>query len=164
MALYKLTVKREKISDEQLEAYSSADDVYRLVKDEAASYDREHFNALYLNSRNQLLGIETVSIGTINKAAIYPRDIIKSALLLQATALILMHNHPSGSLEPSPEDKNITRLIMRAARLFGIKVLDHLVIGEGGYYSFSSKGLIDQYEADLLMAENKQNAINSIIS
>jgi len=150
MALYKLKVIREKISDETLTCVCSADEAYNLCKKDCESYDREHFLALHLNNRNQLMAIETVAIGTTNRAIVNPKDVFKSALLNNTQAMIFIHNHPSGTIEPSPEDNNLTLKLMRAASLFGISVLDHLIIGDGGYYSYAEQGRIANYEAEIL--------------
>lgn len=79
-------------------------------------------------------------LGTINSAAVYPREIVKTALFCNAAAIILAHNHPSGIAEPSQADRNITEKIQQAAELMEVRVLDHFVIGKGCYVSFSEKG------------------------
>lgn len=150
MALYKLTVVREKISDKKLPSVCSADTAYNLCKDDCIGYDREHFIALHLDNQNKLLAIETVSIGTTNRAIVNPKDVIKSALLNNTQAMIFIHNHPSGNTEPSPEDNKITIALMRAAKLFGINILDHLIIGDDSYYSYAEKGKIETYELEIL--------------
>jgi DNA repair protein RadC len=138
MALYRLTVSRQKISDDNPEQYSSSEKVYALLKEEVSAYDREHMQALYLDSKNKLLGIETISIGTVNAAAVFPRDIIRGALLMNATAIIVTHNHPSGDPMPSSEDRTITNDISKAAELLNLKLLDHVIFGDNAYYSFTA--------------------------
>lgn len=105
--------------------------VENLVGDYMRSLDRESLFAIYLNSGNQVLGIEEVSRGTLNASLINPRDLVKSALLLSASSLIVVHNHPSGNTAPSPEDVEVTRRIKSACDLFGIRMLDHIIIGDG---------------------------------
>ena len=107
-----------------------------------AHQPREQFRALYLDHRNNLLGDEFVADGTIDHAPVYPREVIRRALELSASALILVHNHPSGHPDPSRADIEMTRKIVDAARLFSLQVHDHLVIGRHGTASFKQLGLI----------------------
>ena len=107
-----------------------AEDVVELCKD-MRSLDREHFRALYLDSRNGLLGMETVAIGTLNATMIHAREVFKAAFLLNAAAVVLVHNHPSGDPTPSNDDVKMTKQLVRAGNLLGIEVLDHIIIGEG---------------------------------
>ena len=102
----------------------------------------ERVRVLYLNARNVLILDEHVGYGSIDEAAIHPREVIRRALDLGATALILVHNHPSGSPEPSRADIQITNRIAEAGRLLGITVHDHLIIGREGHVSLKAKGLI----------------------
>ncbi len=110
--------------------------------------DRECFVVLHLDPKNQLIGAELHSVGTVDSAGIYPRDVMKSALLANASALIFGHNHPSGDPEPSLCDREVTRDLVFAARCLQIKVLDHVIIGPdaGRSFSFADQGLIDDYD------------------
>lgn len=112
------------------------------VRVSLAHQPREQFRALYLNRRNILLRDELTADGTVDHAPVYPREIVRRALELSASALILVHNHPSGDPTPSRADIDMTRKIVDAARLFGIQVHDHLVVGREGTASFKSLGLI----------------------
>lgn len=102
----------------------------------------ERVRVLYLNARNMLIVDDLVSEGSIDEAAIHPREVIRRALDIGATALILVHNHPSGSPEPSRADIEITNRIAEAGRLLGVTVHDHVVIGRHGHVSLRAKGLI----------------------
>lgn len=102
----------------------------------------ERVRVLYLNTQNMLILDEHVGDGSIDEAAIHPREVIRRALDLGATALILVHNHPSGSPEPSRADIQITNRIAEAGRLLGIVVHDHIIIGREGHVSLKAKGLI----------------------
>ncbi len=102
----------------------------------------ERVRVLYLNAQNMLIHDEHVGDGSIDEAAIHPREVIRRALDLGATALILVHNHPSGSPQPSRADIQITGRIAEAGRLLGITVHDHVIIGREGYVSLKAKGLI----------------------
>jgi len=102
----------------------------------------ERVRVLYLNTQNMLILDEHVGDGSIDEAAIHPREVIRRALDIGATALILVHNHPSGSPEPSRADIQITNRIAEAGRLLGIVVHDHIIIGREGHVSLKAKGLI----------------------
>ena len=102
----------------------------------------ERVRVLYLDTRNRLINDHHVGDGSIDEAAIHPREVIRRAMDLGASALILVHNHPSGSPEPSHADIQITRKIAEAGRLLGVTVHDHVIIGREGHVSLRSKGLI----------------------
>lgn len=106
--------------------------------------DRPHevFCCLYLDNRHRVLAFEELFRGTINGAAVYPRELVKQALAHNAAAVILVHNHPSGVAEPSRADESLTRRISEALALVDIRVLDHLVVGDGETISFSERGLL----------------------
>ncbi len=118
----------------------------RLVVDFArlklSGLPHEAFMVIYLNVKNEVIAHEVLIEGTVDSVVIYPRRIIESALSNYATGLILVHNHPSGHPEPSEEDKRITRAISQAARTLDIRVLDHIVVGKDGYFSFMECGLL----------------------
>ena len=97
---------------------------------------REQFVVLLLNSRNRVIGAETVTEGTLTGSIAHPREVFKAAILAHAAAVIVAHNHPSGDPEPSDEDKEITRQLVRSGEVLGIPLLDHVIIGDGCYYSF----------------------------
>ncbi len=102
----------------------------------------EQFRVIFLNNKNELMADEVQQIGTVNHTPVYPREVIKRALELGATSLILAHNHPSGDPTPSRADIDITNQIVEAGRALGITVHDHLIIGKFGHYSFKSQGLL----------------------
>jgi len=104
--------------------------------------DREHFLALYLNARNQVIAMEVVSVGTLSASLVHPREIFKGAILNNAAAIIVAHNHPSGNVAPSPEDLATTTRIKRAGELMGIPLLDHIIIGSAGHTSLREMGLL----------------------
>jgi DNA repair protein RadC len=125
---------RENAKDEVININESSD-VYEMVKDELVSSDRERFLSVMLTSKNHLIGVETVSVGSISSAIIKPRDVFKSAILANAASIILCHNHPSGDLVPSDSDIEITKHLIEAGELLGVRVLDHLIISNQGYKS-----------------------------
>ena len=99
-------------------------------------------HVLFLDTRNRLIADEAQGRGTVNHTPVYPREVVKRALELQATALILAHNHPSGDPTPSEADREMTAEIVAAARVFGIVVHDHIVLGHGRHTSFRRAGLL----------------------
>ncbi|MGI9273229.1 MAG: RadC family protein [Endozoicomonas sp.] len=104
--------------------------------------ERELFACLFLDTRHRVLALETLFQGTIDSAAVYPREILKRALELNASAVILSHNHPSGDPEPSQSDIRITRTIRTALELVDIRLLDHMIIGKGEVVSLAERGLV----------------------
>ena len=105
--------------------------------------DRETFGILLLDARHQVTALHVVSVGSLNGSIVHPREVFKAAILGNVAALILFHNHPSGELTPSAEDRAITKRLMEAGKLLGISVLDHLILGDqGDYASFQEKGWI----------------------
>lgn len=108
---------------------------------------REKFKVLFLDAKNQILEAKTFFEGTVDASAVYPREILKEALRLGASSLIFSHNHPSGDPEPSSSDREITKELVFAAGLIQLKVLDHVIIGNNRYFSFSDQGLIGDYES-----------------
>jgi DNA repair protein RadC len=107
-----------------------------------AGLPHEAFMAIFLSTQNQVIGHEVVNEGTVDQVAVYPRRIIERALVHHAAALIIVHNHPSGFTDPSEEDKNLTRTLRNAASVLDIRLLDHLIVGKGGHFSFVERGLL----------------------
>lgn len=122
------------------------EDAIRVIADELATYDREVFAILNLKANGQPLNLNICSVGTLDSAVVQPREIFKSAVLQNSSSFLAVHNHPSGSLTPSQEDKDVTRRLLACSELMGIAMLDHLIVaGETGeIYSFKSEGLLDQ--------------------
>src|SRR5205085_7409354 len=108
-----------------------------------ADTDREHFVILMLDQKNQVIGINTVSIGSLTASIVHPRECFKPAILSNAASIICGHNHPSGDPQPSREDRALTTRLVEAGRLLGIQVLDHIIVGRDTYMSFADEGLLD---------------------
>jgi DNA repair protein RadC len=100
---------------------------------------KEHFVALYLNARNQLVHKETISVGTLNASLVHPREVFEPAVRLVCASIILAHNHPSNDCTKSPEDVQITRRLQQAGEILGIEVVDHLIITQKGFVSFKAQ-------------------------
>lgn len=117
-------------------------DVYDAVLPYYRGADREILSALCLDAQNQPNCFNVASIGALNTTRTRPADILKAAILSNALGLVLIHNHPSGELDPSPEDIEFTRAIQRACELIGIELYDHLIVTDDGFTSFRERGLI----------------------
>jgi DNA repair protein RadC len=116
-------------------------DVGQLVMSELRHETREHFKALLLDTKNQVLRIATISVGSLNESIVHPRELYREAIRHSAAAVIVVHNHPSGDPTPSPEDIEVTLRLREAGRLIGIDFLDHVVIGDGRWVSLKERGL-----------------------
>ncbi len=97
----------------------------------------EEFHSFYLNTKNEVIGMEMISKGTLNASLVHPREVFKGAILANANAIIVAHNHPSGDVQPSTADQSVTKTLVNAGKLLDIQVLDHVIIGsKNGYFSF----------------------------
>jgi len=130
------------LSPEDKPNIKSPEDAAALVMEEMRHYDKEYFCALLLNTKNQVLARETISIGTLNYSATHPRELFKAAIRRSAAGIIVVHNHPSGDPEPSRQDIEVTDRLIEAGKIIGIEVLDHLVIGDNRFVSLKANGLI----------------------
>lgn len=113
--------------------------VHKFVS-EMDDYDRERFKVIYLDTKNRVLGVENISEGTINAALVHPREAVKGAVLANASGVFLVHNHPSGIPQPSSEDDSIRTKLYEGFKLLGIDVIDALIVGKEGYYSYKESG------------------------
>jgi DNA repair protein RadC len=125
------------------ERFSNSKELYHRYRSHFYSANREHFYSLHLNSKNRLIREVLVSIGSLSTSVVHPREVFAPAVRDSAAALIFFHNHPSGDPTPSREDKDCTQRLVRAGQILGIRVLDHIVFGYNGYYSFSDSGQLD---------------------
>jgi DNA repair protein RadC len=108
------------------------------IKDKA----KEHFKLILLNARNKILGVSTISIGSLNASIVHPREVFKDAIMHNAYSVVLAHNHPSGDPEPSEDDLTMTKRLTEAGKILGIEVLDHIIISKNGFFSFKEQGLL----------------------
>ncbi len=132
-------IKNEKI--EESPYISSPQDVVDLVMEDMRNYDREHFKSILLNTKNKVLGIETISIGNLNSSLAHPREIFKNAIKRSAASIILIHNHPSGDPQPSREDINLTKELIKVSEILKIKIFDHVIIGNRCYFSMKENNI-----------------------
>jgi len=103
---------------------------------------KEHFKLVLLNTRNKIIGISTISIGTLNASLVHPREVFRDAIVHSASSIILVHNHPSDDPDPSDDDVTLTGRLADAGRLMGIEVLDHIIVTSHGYTSFKERGIL----------------------
>jgi DNA repair protein RadC len=113
--------------------------VVRAIRASIKDKAKEHFKLILLNPRNKIIGISTISIGTLNASLVHPREIFKDAIMHSAASVVLAHNHPSGDPDPSEDDIKITKKLVESGKILGIEVVDHIIIGKNDYYSFKAK-------------------------
>ena len=121
--------------------FTSPQQVFEMFRD-LIFETKEHFICLHLDGKNRIVCLDRVSVGSLNQSVVHVREVMKSALLSSAAAILLIHNHPTGDPSPSGEDMAITRRLKESGELIGIPVLDHIIIGNGEYVSFVERGLI----------------------
>ncbi len=138
LAAFELTKRGLAVEDNNLPVISSAKDAVAQLQ-ELRTAKKEHFMALYLNARNQLIHKETISIGTLNASLVHPREVFKPAIDHLACSIIVAHNHPSGKCEPSEADQALTKKLEEAGKLIGIDLLDHIIITARASASLKTK-------------------------
>ena len=147
-----LNVVRVKLIDDTPlfgnELIQSADDAIFLMQRELQNSDRETFCVLHLNAKGKPLSMSVVSVGSLNSTLVHPREVFKASILSNAAAVIFMHNHPSGDLTPSEDDKRTTKQLEKAGKILGIRVVDHIIVGENkeNYYSFHANDILNPDE------------------
>lgn len=124
------------------EKVESSEDIYNLLKNDLIEKKKEHFKLLSLTSRNRLISVDDISVGTLDAGLAHPREIFYPAIQSSAASIILVHNHPSGDAEPSEDDLAITKRIVEAGKILNIEVKDHIIVVKDKFFSFKRKGLI----------------------
>ncbi len=120
-----------------------AKDAVKLTVPLILDWYKEHFFAVYLNSQNRAIKVELVSMGSLTANIVHPREVFKLAIIKNAVAIIVLHNHPSGDVSPSKADKIVTKRLVKAGKIFGIKVVDHIIFNKKrDFYSFCEAKLI----------------------
>jgi DNA repair protein RadC len=136
----------------------SSGEVFDYLYHSMRGLKKEVFKVMFLDSQNGVMEIEDLFEGTLNASAIYPREVIQSAVRHNAAALIFIHNHPAGNPQPSDNDKQITQELVFAGNIVQIKVLDHIIIGDNRYFSFADAKLIEEYNSDFLTLREGKRA------
>jgi DNA repair protein RadC len=144
LPVYRVQLVHETVMPAHRPQLGSSADAARLLRQFLRQVDREHFVVLLVDRKNRLIGIHTVSVGSLTASVVHPREVFKVAILSNAAAILCGHNHPSGDPQPSGEDHGLTRRLVQAGAILGIDVLDHVIIGDGAvdYYSFADQGLL----------------------
>jgi DNA repair protein RadC len=119
----------------------SAKEVWNFCVDIRA-LQKEHFVAFYLDTQNCLIERQTISIGTLSSSLVHPREVFEPALSFHAASIIIAHNHPSGNIDPSVEDKKVTSRLLEAGKIIGIDIIDHIILTKTEYLSFQEKGML----------------------
>ena len=147
---------KEQIVDRPV--YKSSREVFDYLYHSMRDLKKEVFKAIYLNAQHQIIDTADLFQGTVDGTYIPPREVIEGAIERNAAGLLVAHNHPSGSAEPSQSDRQLTRDLVYAGSIMQIRVLDHIVIGNNTYFSFASEGLIEEYELDFLSLKMRGTA------
>ena len=126
------------------EPFSQPADVFlnQMLQKEFHKCDREKFIAVHLNTKNQIISYEVVSVGSLNASIVHPREVFKGAILSNAASVILCHNHPSGDPNPSKEDTQLTSRLEEAGKILGIEILDHIIFASSNFYSFKAEEVL----------------------
>lgn len=141
LAAYELSA-RSLVGEGKRLLIRSSKDASLVFEKRLRGLNKEHFQIMMLNTKNYMIGVETISIGSLNSSIVHPRELFQTAIRKSAAAIILAHNHPSGDATPSKEDIDVTARIRNGGSLLGIDVIDHIIIGEGCYYSFKEEKMI----------------------
>lgn len=129
-------------SDQTLFKIAEPSDIAQFVRSILTDNSREHFVAMFLDAMNQVTAYSIVSIGSANHAIVTPREVFQRAIVAGAISIVIAHNHPSGSTLPSNEDRMVTKRLSESGSLLGIKLLDHVIVSDSEYYSFSAAGVL----------------------
>ncbi|MCZ7355544.1 MAG: DNA repair protein RadC [Candidatus Methanoperedens sp.] len=141
-ACFEIARRLESFSEDAKPKINSPEDVYRRIYPKMREQKKESFIELCLDTKNQIIKEETISIGSLNANIVHPREVFKTALAESAAHIIVAHNHPSGDPTPSREDIEITKKLVETGKIIGIDVLDHVIIGDGRHFSMKEAGHI----------------------
>ena len=136
---YRLATSLRPINGKATSSFVIGSRFIEELKDE----EQEHFIVLCLNTKNEIIARNTVSIGTLDQAIVHPRDVFRFAIKSNAARIIAVHNHPSGNPEPSENDKTVTKRLIRSGDILGVEVLDHIIVGNDSYVSLRERGLFE---------------------
>ncbi len=141
--IYQVKLVRDGSQSSERRKFVSAYVAAALLREYLSGADREHFVVVLLDTQNRMIGLHTVTVGTLDATLVHPREVFKPAILANAASVLVAHNHPSGDTTPSAEDHSITRQLVIAGAVIGIDVVDHIIIGEStAYYSFAESGML----------------------
>lgn len=141
MAVAELSKRMSAFRPEKIKI-TSPNDAAVIMMEEMRYYKKEHFKIILLDTKNNVIKISEISIGSLNSSIVHPREVFAEAVTNSSSAIVLVHNHPSGEAEPSREDRELTSRLVECGRIMGIKVLDHIIIGDGTFFSFKEDELL----------------------
>lgn len=154
--IYRIALVREGRQSLSSRSINSSEDVAAIFRDYLKDADRETFVVAGLSVKSTLIGINTVSIGTLDMTIIHPREVFKPAIMMNSSAIIVAHNHPSGDPTPSTEDRHVTDRLVQAGMILGIDVFDHIIIGANSFVSLKELGVVEySREAAKLRAKKR---------
>lgn len=139
---YKIKLIKEDSIPYKKETANTPKLVYEIAKQYLEGTDRENFIIFMMDRKNNIIGINTVSIGSVSSSVVHPREVFKPAIIAGASGIILVHNHPSGDTAPSKEDIDVTQRLINAGEIIGIQIVDHVIIGDD-YYSLREKSSLN---------------------
>lgn len=143
----KISMVRESSVASEYKVVTTSVQANSIIRTMLEDNDREEFIVLLLDAKHKVSAVHSVSVGTLTVTIVHPREVYKAAILANSASIILAHNHPSGDPTPSQEDRILTKRLCEAGKILGIKVLDHIVMGEAGrFYSFADHGDMSQTE------------------
>lgn len=142
ISLYRVQLVHEAAYPYRVSTLTSSKEAADFFRPLYQGADREQFTVAFLDAKHRVIGIEVVSVGSLTAALVHPREVFKSAVITNSAAIILCHNHPSGVPDPSPEDRQLTSRLCQAGELLGIRVLDHVILGDDTHYSFVDYGVL----------------------
>lgn len=141
-AIKELVRRLTKESARKIDVIHGPEDVYAFASPRYRHEHKEHFAVMSLSTKNHILALNDISVGTLNGSMVHPREVFEEAIVRHAAAIILIHNHPSGDPSPSREDIQVTQRMVKAGKVMDIPVLDHVIIGDGRFASLKEKGLL----------------------
>ncbi len=141
-ACFEVARRLESFNEDEKPRINSPEDVYRRIYPKMRELKKEMFIELCLDTKNQIIKEDTISVGSLNANVVHPREVFRTALAESAAHIIVAHNHPSGDPTPSKEDVEITKKLVETGRIMGIDVLDHVIIGDGRHFSMKEAGHI----------------------
>lgn len=139
--MYVAELKRRRYRGKRPPEVTNPRQAFEVLKPRIEDWTREHFLVVLLDARNGVVGIETVSVGSLSASIVHPREVFKPAVIASAAGIVLGHNHPSGDPEPSPEDFSVTRRLVEVATLIGIELHDHVVFTRRTFVSLKERGV-----------------------
>lgn len=139
-ACFELARRLQNFTKDSKTKINSPEDVYRYLYPGMRELKKEYFIELCLDTKNQILRRDTISVGSVNANIVHPREVFKAALIESATSIIVAHNHPSGDPTPSREDIELTKKLVESGKILGINVVDHVIIGDGRHFSMKEAG------------------------